>query len=215
VGTATAGEVTATLPKGSSFVSAAAGCSLTTAPGPTSTGLVTCAMPALVLGGQASQTVTFAMPPDAPGEHGPANFRLLGSYRSSGLTLIDGDEVNALNTNLEAATIKLDASFTSSPLEVGTPETIEMEIKSTTGGLDEPTVRFELARATFSAIEISGQPIECSAPSANIRDCILPSGISSTKVKLTVIPSATSLELKTTAQALNAPPATLGIGFIG
>jgi hypothetical protein len=32
---------------------------------------------------------------------------------------------------------------------------------------------------------------------------------------LNVVPSALTVELKTTAQALNAPPATLGVGFVG
>ena len=209
------GQVTATLPKGSSFLSGSPGCSLATAPGPFSAGLVSCPVAGLAAGEQTSRTVTFAAPPNAPSETNPANYRLLGSYLSGGLKLTDGDEIDMLTTALEATTIGLDAEFATSPYEVGAPETIDVEVSAASGGLDEPTVKFELARATLSSVEIEGQPIECTPPSGGTSTtCVLPSGIIDTTVELSVIPSALSLELKIAAQALNAPPATLGIGFI-
>lgn len=209
------GQVTATLPKGSSFVSGSPGCSLTAAPGPFSTGLVSCPVAALAPGQQASHTVTFAAPPNAPGQSRPANSRLLGSYLSGGLKLTDADEIDMLSNVLAATTIDLDAEFTSSPYEIGTPETIEVKVSAEDGGLDEPTVRFELTKATFSSIEIDGQTIECSPPSGGVSTCVLPSGINSTIVEVTVVPTAANLELKIAAQALNAPPATLGVSFFG
>ncbi len=209
------GQTTAVLPKGSSLVSATAGCALTTAPGPFSTGLVSCSVPALGLGQQVSQAVTFAMPANAPGKTSPANFRLLGSYLTGGLTLTDRDEIDDLTTDLEPATIKIAANFTSSPYEVGTPETIEMTISSTASGLDEPTATFTLAKATFSAIMIDGKPIECTPPSGGSTTCVLPSGTSNSVVEVVVVPSAANLELRTTAQALNAPPAGLNVSFFG
>jgi CARDB protein len=213
VGPSAPGQTTAVLPKGSSLVSATAGCVLATAPGPFNTGLVSCPVPALGLGQQASQAVTFAMPGDAPGETRSANFRLLGTYLSSGLALTDRDEIDDLTTNLRSTTISIGASFASSPYEVGTPETIEVTISSASGGLDEPTVKFELAKATFSAIEIDGKLIECTPPSGGSTTCMLPSGTDKAVVDVIVIPSAGTLELKTTAQALNAPPAVLNVSY--
>src|SRR6185295_12148569 len=70
-GPSATGETTALLPKGSSFVSASPGCVLTTAPAKFSTGLVTCAVPSIAVGGQVAQAVTFSMPGDAPGESSP------------------------------------------------------------------------------------------------------------------------------------------------
>lgn len=207
-----AGEVTATLPKGSSFISAGAGCSLVTAPGQFSTGLVRCPTPALDLGQQVSQTVTFAMPKDAPGEHGPANFRLLGTYLSGGLKLTDGDEINGIDTSLEATTIEVEPEYTGSGIVVGSPTTFEVEIRSTQGGLDEPIATFDLSNATFSSVRIAGEPIECTPLGGSSVTCVLPSGTGATKVELTVIPSAAGpLGLSTTARALNAPPASASI----
>lgn len=214
-GTSTPGEVTATLPKGSSIVSASPGCVLTTAPAAFSTGLVSCPVPALGLGQQHSQTVTFAMPQDAPGKSSPANFRLLGTYSTGALKLTDGDEIDSLTTSLESTTISLNFDFKTSPLEIGTPETVEVKISSTKGGLDEPTVELELERATFSAIEIAGKPIECTPLGGTTATCVLPSGTSNTTVEVTVIPSAATLELRANARALNAPSATLAAGFFG
>ncbi|TMK59144.1 MAG: hypothetical protein E6G51_00110 [Actinobacteria bacterium] len=215
-GPASAGEVTAALPKASTFLSAGAGCTLATAPGQFSTGLVKCAMPEIGVGAQASQTVTFAMPPDAPGEHGPANFRLLGSYLSSGLTLTDRDEVNGISTSLSPSTIKIAASYTGATYETGVPTSFEATIESTASGLDEPTVDFRVTNATISAVEIGSAAIECTALGGPSTTCVLPSGTSGTKLKLTVIPSDDTkpLTLETKARALNAPEASLGFGVI-
>jgi hypothetical protein len=214
VGPSAAGEATAVLPKGSSFVSAGAGCALVAAPGPFSTGLVSCPMPALDPGAQASQPVTFAAPDEAPGEHGIANFRLLGTYLSGGLKLVDGDEIDSITTNLEPAAIELDPEYTGGNIEAGVPTSFEVELKSTASGLDEPTASFAITNATISVVEISGQPIGCSGLGGPSATCALPSGTSGTKVKLTVVPIAFgALTLKTTAQALNAPVASVSQGI--
>lgn len=214
-GPAAAGEASAVLPKGSSFVSASGGCTLATAPGQFSAGLVKCAMPEIGVGAQASQSVTFAMPPDAPGEHGPANFRLLGTYLSGGLTLTDRDEIDSLTTGLEASKIDIEIKFTGSSIEEGVPTTFAAVIESEKGGLDEPTASFEFKNATISAVKIDGENIECSALGGPSTSCVLPSGTSGTQVDLTVVPiEPGAVELMTRARALNAPEASLGIGFV-
>jgi CARDB len=214
-GPTAAGEITAVLPKGSSFVSAGAGCTLTTAPGKFSTGLVTCAAPPIGPGAQFTQTATFSMPPDAPGEHGAANFRLLGSYLSGGLNLTDGDEVDDLTTSLPPATIKITTKFVGPGFEAGEPTVFASEIESTKSGLDEPTASFEFKNATITAVEIDGQAIECSALGGASASCVLPSGTSATQVDLTVVPTDPgAVEIKTTARALNAPEASLALGFV-
>lgn len=210
------GEVTALLPKDSSFVSADAGCSLTTAPAQFSTGLVTCSVPALAAGDQTSRAVTFAMPDEAPGQHGIANFRLLGSYSAGGLKLTDNDEIDSLTTSLEPTEIDVEyKGVTTGILETGTPETIEMEISAAKSGLDEPTARFEFKGATFTSVEIDGQAIECDPPSGGtLTTCRLPSGISSTVVEINFVASDLNLSLNTVAEALNAKSGSLGISFI-
>ena len=214
VGPSATGETTALLPKGSSFVSASPGCSLTTAPAKFSTGLVTCAVPSIAVGGQVAQAVTFSMPGDAPGESSPANFRLLGSYLSGGLKLTDADEIDKLTTNLPPTTIKLVTKYTGGNIEAGVPTTFEVTVDSQSGGLDEPTATFSITNATLSAIEIEGQPIECTGIGSSSASCVLPSGTSGTDVVLTVVPASVNpLELNTTARALNAPEAKLGIGI--
>lgn len=214
-GPSAAGEATAVLPKGSSFVSAGAGCTLTTAPGPFNTGLVTCPMPALDPGAQASQPVTFAAPGEAPGQHGIANFRLLGSYLSGGLKLSDGDEIDSLTTDIEPTEIEVDyKGVTTGQLETGTPETLEIEI-SAKSALDEPTARFELKGATFTSVEIDGKAIECDPPSGGtVTTCRLPSGMSSAVVEINLVASTVNLSLNTVAEALNAKSGSLGISFI-
>ena len=214
-GPTAAGETTALLPKGSSFVSASAGCVLTTAPAKFSTGLVTCPVPAIAAGAQAAQTVTFAMPNDAPGEGNPANFRLLGSYLSGGLKLTDGDEIDRLGTSLEPTTIEITTSYTGGNIEAGVPTTFKVTIRPKQSGLDEPTASFSITNASINAIEIAGQPIECTGVGGSSANCLLPSGISGngSDVELTVTPIKTApLELTTTARALNAPEAKLGVG---
>jgi CARDB len=212
-GPTAAGTVTALLPKGSAFVSADAGCTLATAPGQFSTGLVSCQVPALAAGEQTARTVTFAMPGDAPGQTNPANFRLLGTYLGGGIKLTDGDEVDRITTSLQPSEIGIKVDFATPPLEAGAAETIDVEITSKSSGLDEPTAKFDLTNAAFSSIEIDGTPIECTPPSGGSVSCVLPSGMSKATVEVNVVPSGLTLELKTTAQALNAPTASLGIGF--
>jgi len=213
-GPSATGETTALLPKGSSFVSASPGCVLTTAPAKFSTGLVTCAVPSIAVGGQVAQAVTFSMPGDAPGESSPANFRLLGSYATGALKLTDADEIDRLNNNLPATTIKIVTKYTGGNIEAGVPTTFEVTVDPQSGGLDEPTATFSITNATLSAIEIDGQPIECTGVGSSSASCVLPSGTTGTDVVLTVVPASVNpLELNTTARALNAPEAKLGVGI--
>jgi hypothetical protein len=213
-GPTASGEITALLPKGSSFVSASPGCGLTTAPAKFSTGLVTCVVPALAAGNQFAQAVAFSMPDDAPGESTPANFRLLGSYLGGGLKLTDGDEIDSLNTFLPATTIEITPEYTGGNIEAGVPTTFEVEIDPASGGLDEPTASFSITNATLSSIEIDGEPIECTGLGGSSANCVLPSGLSNTDVELTVVPASVNvIELTTTARALNAPEESVSIGL--
>lgn len=215
-GPTAAGEITALLPKGSSFVSADPGCVLTTAPAQFSTGLVTCSIPPIAAGSQTSRGVTFAMPGDAPGESSPANFRLLGTYADGGAKLSDADEIDSLNTNLPPTSIGIDyKGITTGMLEVGTPETMEVEVSSEKGGLDEPTAEVNLKNATFNSIEIDGQAIECEPPSGGTAmTCLLPSGIFKTTLEINFVASDPAVSMQATVDALNAEPETLGISFI-
>jgi hypothetical protein len=209
-GPAAAGEATAVLPKGSSFVSAGAGCTLATAPGQFSTGLVKCTMPEIGVGAQASQSVTFAMPPDAPGEHNPVNFRLLGTYLSGALTLTDRDEIDSITTSLEATEIEIENKFTGSTIEAGVPTTFAAVIGAKNGGLDEPTATFEFNNANISTVQIDGKDIECSALGGASTTCVLPSGTGGIQVDITVVPiSSGALEIKTTARGVTATQASL------
>ncbi|HEX6601899.1 MAG TPA: hypothetical protein VF030_04600, partial [Solirubrobacterales bacterium] len=182
------------------------GCGLTAAPAKFSTGLVTCAVPPIPTGGQIAQTVTFAMPGNAPGVSVPANFRLLGSYATGGLKLTDGDEIDRLNTNLQATTIALNSEYTGGNIEAGVPTTFEVTIDPVDSGADEPTATFSITNATLSAIEIGSEPIECTPLGGTSATCALPSGTNGAKVKLTVVPASVGvIKLITSAQALNAP----------
>jgi CARDB protein len=214
-GPSPSGNVTALLPKGSSLVSASPGCTLITAPAKFSTGLVGCAVPSLALGAQLSQTVTFAAPGNAPGESEPANFRLLGSYLIGGLTLTDADEINPLTTSLAPTTLEIEPEYTGGNIEAGVPTSFEVTIKGASSALAEPTANFSITNATLSAIKIAGEPIECTGLGGSSANCVLPSGISSTQVELTVVPASVSMiELTTTARALNAPQASQSIGIV-
>lgn len=206
-GPSAAGQVTATLPKGSSFVSASPGCALATAPGAFSTGLVSCPVPALGLGQQVSQAVTFAMPPDAPGSHtSPANFRLLGSYLTGGLTLTDRDEVDSLRVGLESTTIIITPEHKGPIPKAGEPTLFEVAIEASKSGLDEPSATFQVTNATLSSVTIDETAIECTPMGGASATCQLPSGTSSAQVRVTVVPTGPgAIGLNTTAQALNAP----------
>jgi len=213
-GSSAAGEVTAILPKGSTFVSADSGCSLTTAPGASNTGLVSCPVPELSAGTQVSRAVTFAAPGDAPGEHDIANFRLLGTYLSGGLKLTDGDEIDSLTTNLRPSTIEIKPEYTGGNIEAGVPTTFEVTFESTVDGLDEPSATFAITNASISKVEIDGEPIECTALGGSSTTCALPSGTGGTVVELTAVPASVSpLLLDITARALNAPEAIAKLGL--
>ncbi len=208
-----AGQTTLTLPAGSSFVSGGAGCAVTQAPGPFSKGLASCPVPSLANGQQATQTVTFAMPPNAPGESSPANFRYLGTLLAGGFTLTDGDEIDALSTALGNATINLTPEYTSPVTpEAGEPAFFTVKVQANSA-LDEPTATFTLpANTTLNSIEIAGQPIDCDAQVGSQVICRLTPGDSNMGVEVSVTPTAAAignkLKLAATAKALNAPLAT-------
>jgi CARDB len=210
-----AGQATLTLPPGAGFISGA-GCSLTVAPAPLSGGLATCPTPELAGGQQAAQTVTFAMPPDAPGEGLPADFRFSGTLTAGGFTLTDGNEINALGANFHPADISVNADYVLPvPPKVGVAATFAAVVKGANGDLDEPTVTFSLpTNATFNSIEISGEPIPCDAPSGGQVTCKLPSGTHDTEPVVTVTPSASAagktMTLEATARALNSGTASDG-----
>ncbi|HET6997448.1 MAG TPA: CARDB domain-containing protein [Solirubrobacterales bacterium] len=208
-----AGEATMTLPAGSSFVSGEAGCALSTAPSPFGEGLVSCAIPSLAPGEQATRAITFSTPADAPGETDPANFRYLGRYTSSGLTLTDDDEVDLLNASLRSVSIALTSSYVSIAPKVGMQAQFAAHVQATGSGLDQPSATFTLpANTTLNSIQISGQDIPCGAPSAGQVTCRLPSGTNDTEPVVTVTPSfaalGSTMTLGVSAQALNAAPAT-------
>lgn len=209
------GTVSTTLPKGSSFVSADAGCSLTTEPSATATGLVSCDVPALDPGQQTARNVRFAMPGKAPGQSSPANFRFLGTYTAGPVKLTDGDEIDELSTSLEPTTIKIETDTPAGSIETGVPLTFKVNIKAQGSSLDEPTAVFEIKHSTIGSVKIDGEQLECSPLGGSSATCVLPSGSSSDEVELTIIPdNDKTVEVMTTAQALNAPPETRGIGII-
>ena len=151
------------------------------------------------------------MPDDAPGESSPANFRLLGSNATGGLKLTDTDEIDALNTSLEATTIVVTPQFSGGPPQEGVPMKFEPIIQASSG-LDEPTARFTVTGATVDSITIAGESIECKQAGTSF-DCVLPSGLTSTEVDIVVVPTATAtVGLTVTADALNAQPRTESIG---
>ncbi|HEX6667869.1 MAG TPA: CARDB domain-containing protein [Solirubrobacterales bacterium] len=214
-----AGEVTATLPVRSDLLEAGPGCELTLPSTAFSTGLVTCPMPTLALGRQASQTVTFSMPPNAPGELEPANFRLSGTYESAGATLGDGEEINALDGRFPPATIDVFAEFDSPVIpRPGVPAQfgVELEVPTTEAALDEPIATFELPDdVALDMIQIAGEEIPCGPVTDRTVACGLPSGTSFTAITVSVTPSVASvgseLTLGVTADALNTPPASVSV----
>jgi hypothetical protein len=209
-----AGQATLTLPPDSSLISAEPGCGLTQAPTETGGGLVTCAAPALAVGQQTAWTVRFAVPPDAPGEPAPANFRYKGEYLSGSVALSDADEVDPLTTDLRATSIEVRAAWAGAlTLHVGEVAPFNVEVDANNGGLDEPAVTFALpANTTLNSIVNSGDPIPCGAISGGQITCKLASGTNLSHLTVTVTPSAAaqgqSLVLGATASALNAPPAS-------
>lgn len=211
-----AGTVSTTLPKGSGFVSADSGCTLATAPTATSTGVVSCNVPSLAVGEQASRNVTYSMPPDAPGEGSPANFRYLGTYTAGSVNLTDGDELDALSVSLESTTIELKTTHTGGTIETGVPNQFNVDVAAKDHtGLDEPTVTFELIKSTFSSAKIDGVEIECSPTAGSVTTCQLPSGTGGSEIEVTVIPdNDNGIGIKERAQALNTPIAEGGVSII-
>ncbi|MGN6201551.1 MAG: CARDB domain-containing protein [Solirubrobacterales bacterium] len=207
------GKATLTLPPGSTFTSADPSCALSQAPTATEAGLVSCMMPSLPPGRQASSQVHFAMPTDAPGESEPPNFRYRGQFASGASTLSDIDEIDALNRNLEPSRIGITPQFSGGPPQEGVPMNFEPIIQSFDGGLDEPTAFFTFTDATISSIKIDGDPIDCTYSGDYTATCALPSGMLLTEVEIVVVPVSTStVTFSVTAEALNAPPVTEGIG---
>jgi hypothetical protein len=208
-----AGQATLTLPAGSGFVSGSTGCTVSIAPGPFTPGLASCPVPGLASGQQAAQTVTFSMPPDAPGQTDPANFRLLGTYLSGAFSLTDGNEIDALSTALGNAEITVTPAYTSPPTpEAGEPALFTVKVQANSS-LDEPTVIFDLpANTTFDSVQIAGKEIGCDPPSGGQVSCRLPSGTSLTQPVLTVTPTeaaiGSKMKLVASAKALNAAKAT-------
>lgn len=208
-----AGNLSLTLPAGSSFVSGDAGCALSTEPTALSEGLVTCSIQSLGSGEQTTKAVTFSMPADAPGESDPANFRTRGNYLSGGLSLGGLREIDALNTNLEPTTLAVEVTAPLAP-QVGVPAEFGVEIIAESGhGLDEPQATFTLpANTTLDSIEISNQAIPCTTPVGDQVTCKLVSGAHTILPVVTVTPNAgaagSPLTLGVSAQALNAPTAT-------
>ncbi|HEX5610977.1 MAG TPA: CARDB domain-containing protein [Solirubrobacterales bacterium] len=218
-GSLPAGEVTATLPVRSDVLEAGPGCEVTLPSTASAEGLVTCSMPALAVGQQASQTVTISTPPNAPGETEPENFRLGGAYSTAGTTLRDRGEINTLSGSLAPAAIDLVASFNSPGLpRPGVPAEfgVDLEVPTIQASLDEPVITFELPDdVTFELIQIAGKQLPCGPVTEQAVTCRLPSGISFTTVGLSVVPGITTvgsaLTLGVTASALNAPPATASV----
>jgi hypothetical protein len=206
-----AGQATVALPAGSSFISGSPGCTVSVAPGPFSQGLASCPVGGLASGQQTTQTVTFAMPADAPGQSSPANFRILGTYLAGGATLTARDEIDALNTELINTSITLTPKYTSPPTpKAGEPAVFTAEVQASTGGLDEPTATFTLPeKTTLDSIQIAGQDIDCTTPSGGQVTCRLPSGANFTAPVVTVTPTPEAathtMKLVVSAQALNAP----------
>lgn len=212
-----AGRATATLPAGSQFVAATPGCVVAVAPSAFTAGLASCPVPPLASGQQATQSVTFSMPPRAPGHQGPANFRLLGSYLATGVSLQDGDEINALDAILRPSTIALEPELvTAQNPTAGTAALFRTNVDGNPGGLDEPTIAFTLpANASLRSVRIDETDIDCSPPSGATVACRLPSGFSFVEVDVEVIPTAAAvgsvLTLGVSAQARNAPPVSASV----
>jgi hypothetical protein len=210
------GEQILTLPAGSSFLPSDPGCVATIAPTATQDGLASCQIPALLPGTEVAHTVTFAMPENAIGEISPANVRYLGTFRSGGLALTDGDELDTLSANLEATKIDLDAAYEPPPAKPKVGEDAKFLVTLQTqshGGLDKPSATFILpANSNLKSIQIDGKNLPCSAALAEQATCPLPSGVKSTVIAVTVepTPAATGIELTlgAIAQSLNTPVAT-------
>ncbi len=206
-----AGQVSTSLPAGSSVIAADPGCVLAQATGVFTGGLVTCPVPALAAGQQATRNVTFSTPPNAPGQPRPANFRLLGSYLAGSFALKAGDELDLLSNGLRAVTPVLTTKYDTPPTpEAGVFAKFSVDIDTKGDALDEPTATFTLpAGTTFSSALLGGAAIDCSPPTGTQLSCRLPSGIQGGEVIITVVPTAaakgSAMTLGVSVKALNTP----------
>jgi hypothetical protein len=209
-----AGQATLTLPAGSVFIAADPGCALSQAPTAAAGGLVTCSTPTLAVGQQAAWNVQFATPPNAPGETDPANFRYKGELHAGSAALVDGDEIDPLNGDLEATTLKINAAYGGPPTpQVGEAALFNVEVRANEGGLDEPTITFALpANTTLNSILNASQPLPCGAVSGGQVTCQLASGTRLNHLTVTVTPQTAAkgqpLVLGITAASLNTAPAS-------
>ncbi|HZO05276.1 MAG TPA: CARDB domain-containing protein [Solirubrobacterales bacterium] len=209
-----AGQISATLPFGSSLVSADPGCVLAKPPTLIDNGLVNCSVPGIFPGEQLTRHVTFAAPANAAVASEPPNFSFQGSYEAGPFTLKDGKEINSLTTSLPPLTFVLDAKYPGAAPAVGDPALFEVQYGGpTSGGFDEPTVTFSLpANAAVDGISIDGKALPCGPGSGTQVTCKLPSGSNGATIKVTVIPGSAAqgnpLTLGASFSALNAPTAT-------
>jgi len=209
-----AGQLSTTLPFGSTLISADPGCVLAQAPTAFENGLVNCPVAGLLPGEQVTRQVTFATPPKFPGESNPPNFRFTGGYEAGGFKLADSDEVAPRSTSLEANEFLLEPKGASpNPPVAGSPVAFEVGVIGAKSRLDEPTVTFSLpANSTLSGITVGGDPIPCGPLAGTQVTCRLASGGPGSTVVVTLVPSAaaigSSLTLGISAAARNAPTAT-------
>lgn len=208
-----AATATLTLPRDSSFVSADPGCGLTSAPSALTEGLVSCSIPSLSAGTQATRNVTFSMPGNAPGSTHPANLRYVGSYAFGGLTLSDRDEIDTLTGDLPSTALQANVQYASGAPEVGVPAEFETSVSAASGGMDGPEATFTLPKGTtLDSVEVSGQALPCTTPVSRQFKCELPSGAHAVEALVTVTPlpaaAASPMTLLVSADALNAPADT-------
>jgi CARDB len=205
-----AGTATLTLPRGSALLEAP-GCSLQQAPTALAAGSVSCPVSELTAGQQAERTVTYAVPPNAPGQIAPENFKFLGEYRAGDYELVDRDEVPLLYNYLESNTMSVGVNYASGTPTVGTEGEFLVHVAAAVGGgLDEPRLTLNLPQnATFDSLGIEGSAIPCGALSGGSITCSLPSGMATATVEVEVTPTSAGspMQLEATAQALNTPPA--------
>lgn len=211
--TATAtGQLSTTLPFGSTLLTADPGCVLALAPTAFENGRVDCPVAGLLPGEQITRQVTFAAPPNFPGETEPPNFRFTGTYAAGPFNLADADEIAARSTSLPANAIELNAKPSKpNPPKAGFATEFEVDLFATkSGGLDEPTATFSLpANTTLTGIAVSGKGLPCGPLVGGQITCKLASGGTGATVVVTLVPGGatlgTPLTLAVSASALNAP----------
>lgn len=207
-----AGQLSTTLPFGSTLLAADPGCVLVLAPTAFENGRVDCPVAGVLPGEQITRQVTFAAPPNFPGETTPPNFRFTGTYAAGPFTLADADEIAARSTSLQANAIELNAKPSKpDPPKAGFATEFEVDLfAAKSGGLDEPTATFSLpANTTLTGVEISDKGLPCGPLAGGQITCKLASGGTGGTVVVTVVPSGAALgsplTLAVSASALNAP----------